>query len=273
MKRTAIRCVVVLLPLTLAWGCVGGWQPEPRSDQSLDMLLTPVMMDAGLDAGMVFLPATLKTNILEFDKLLKQAKAVSLDESYRFLFGVGIRSPEVDPKSGDILSQHPTYGIFRYGALAKAQDAFTRLLVKQGIPEDKARQYVLVGNYKWAWSRDLILFAVSYRHPGVDAITVINKETGKVARLKPADPAWNEAFARDVEGQPVDEILDWAAVRYSSLRGDRVVATLFVIGAEAVKKGKKSPDYWPAEKRWLQGETDAVFQETTERVKRALFRR
>jgi hypothetical protein len=66
--------------------------------------------------------------------------------------------------------------------------------------------------------------------------------------------------------------VDWAAVRYSSLRRDRIVATLFVIGAEAIRKGKKSPDYWAAEKRWLGGDTDAVFQETTERVKRALFR-
>lgn len=272
MKRIEMRAVMVVALLPVVAACAVTRESHSRTSQNLDVLLTPVMIDAGLDSGMSFMPATLKTNILDLDKMLKQAKAVSLDDAYKVTFGVGLQHPDVNPRTGDVMRQAGEYGLYKYGALDRAQAAFSRLLVQQGIPEAKAQHYVLVGNYKWAWDRDQIIFAVSYRHSGMEPIRVIDKRTGKVTKLSPGDTAWNEAFQRDVEGQPVDEIVDWAAVSYSSLRADRVVATLFVIGVEAVKKQKRSTDFWPAEGRWLAGETDAIMQESSDRVKRALVR-
>jgi hypothetical protein len=74
----------------------------------------------------------------------------------------------------------------------------------------------------------------------------------------------------DVEERPLDEVLDWAAMEYALLRQDKVVATLMVLAAEAVKADKRAPDYWMAERRWLAGDTTAVMQESVEKVRRAL---
>ena len=54
------------------------------------------------------------------------------------------------------------------------------------------------------------------------------------------------------------------------LRQDKVVATLMVLAAEAVKADKRAHDYWQAERRWLAGETAAVIRESADKVKRAL---
>ena len=45
---------------------------------------------------------------------------------------------------------------------------------------------------------------------------------------------------------------------------------ILVIAAESVKSGKRSPDYWQAERRWIAGATTQVMAESADRVKRAL---
>ena len=59
-------------------------------------------------------------------------------------------------------------------------------------------------------------------------------------------------------------------MEYAVLRQDKVVATLMVLAAEAVKGDKRAPDYWTAERRWLAGDTAAIMQESVDKVKRAL---
>ena len=59
-------------------------------------------------------------------------------------------------------------------------------------------------------------------------------------------------------------------MEYKVLRHDKVVATLMVLAAEAVKTDKRAHDYWEAERRWRTGETTVIMQESAERVKRAL---
>jgi hypothetical protein len=96
------------------------------------------------------------------------------------------------------------------------------------------------------------------------------KQTGIVTTFRPDQRAWYEAYERDVDGRPIDEVIDWAAIEYAALRQDKVVATLMAIAAEAVKADRRAMDYWPAERRWLSGDTVSVMQQSTDKVKRAL---
>src|SRR5262249_47676336 len=87
---------------------------------------------------------------------------------------------------------------------------------------------------------------------------------------RPDQRGWYEPYQRDVNGQAVDEVIDWAALEYKVLRQDKVVATLMVLAAEAVKSGKRAPDYWQAERRWVAGETSEIMREPLRRVPSAL---
>jgi hypothetical protein len=236
----------------------------------VNLMLSPVMIVAGLAQGLAFLPYTIGTGLAELNQALLQANAVSLDDSYKATFGVSIKDERVQQKSGDVFGQEGLYGRYRPEAMREANNAFQRLLVSQGMPEDTARHYVLVGNYAHAWSRGHILLAVVYRHPGARPLRVKSRRTGIVTTFRPDDRGWHEPHERDVDGQAIDEVIDWAAMEYKLLRQDKVVATLMVLATEAVKSGKRAPDYWQAEERWVAGETAAVMRESAEKVKHAL---
>lgn len=81
------------------------------------------------------------------------------------------------------------------------------------------------------------------------------------------------AYERGVDGQVIDEVIDWAGFDYAILRHDKVVAMLMVIAAESVKAGKRSPDYWQVERRWVAGETNQIIAESSSRVERAIMAR
>ena len=273
MTSTRRALVAVMLPTLLLGACSSqsrdGWERAGKG--VLNLLLSPLMIAAGIAEGIAFLPYTMNADVKELDRALVQANAVSLNESYKATFGVPLTHPDIDPKSGDILRREGTYGVFRPEGLFDGQRAFQKLLTSQGMPEDKAQHHVLVGNYAHAWSRGHILLAVVYRHPGTQPIQVRSKTTNIVTVLRPwYHQGWHEAYLRDVNDQVVDEVIDWAAMEYALLRQDKVVAALMVLAVESVKSGKRSPDYWQAERRWIAGETVQVMQQSTEKVKRAL---
>ena len=112
----------------------------------LNLVLSPVMIAAGIAQGIAFLPYTVGMGLSELNKALLQANAVSLDDSYKATFGVSITDRQVHQKSGDVYGQEGLYGRYKPEALFEANRAFQRLLVSQGMSEDMARTYVLVGN-------------------------------------------------------------------------------------------------------------------------------
>jgi hypothetical protein len=61
--------------------------------------------------------------------------------------------------------------------------------------------------------------------------------------------------------------VDWVAIDYALLRHDKLVTTLFVLTAEAVKSGKRADDYWQVERRWLAGDSARVMEDSRARVK------
>ncbi|PYM39224.1 MAG: hypothetical protein DME12_19365 [Candidatus Rokuibacteriota bacterium] len=270
MKR--LTCSLLTATLLVS-GCAsydGRTGMETFGRGMLNLVLSPLMIASGLAQGLAFLPYTLGTGLGELNKALLQANAVSLDDSYKATFGVPITDQHVDQKSGDVYGQEGLYGRFKPEAIVEANRAFQRLLVSQGMKEDQAQNYTLTGNYRYAWSRGHILLAVVYRHPGAQPFRSAAKQTGIVTTFRPDQRGWYEPYERDVNGQAIDEVIDWAAMEYALLRQDKLVATLMVLGAEAVKSGKRAPSYWGAERRWQAGETAAILKESGDKVKRAL---
>ncbi|HLC42853.1 MAG TPA: hypothetical protein VJO34_14670 [Methylomirabilota bacterium] len=270
MRRYLAVVVVVAL---VATGCVA-----PYSQQGWDafgkglvgLVLSPFVIVAGLVQGLAFLPYTIGTGLAELNRALVQAQAVSLDDSYKATFGVSIEDPRVNAQTGEVAGGGFGFGRHRPEAMLEATQAFQRLLVSQGMPEATAQHYALAGIYTHTRTRGHILLSVVYRRPGMQPFRVVSKHTGIATTFRPEHMGWREPYERDVNGELIDEVIDWAGIEYSALRQDKVVATLMVIAAETVKSGKRSPDYWQVERRWIAGETAQIMQESLAKVKSAL---
>lgn len=261
---------VVAITGVLTTGCAspnGQLGMETFGRGVLNLLLSPLMIVAGLAQGLAFLPYTIGTGLTELNRGLLQAQAVPLDDSYKATFGVSIADSRVNQQSGEIAGEQGLYGRYRPAAIFEATNAFQRLLISQGMPEDKARHYVLAGVYTHTWSRGHMLLAVVYRHPGMEPFRVASKHTGIVTTFRPDQRGWREPYERDTNGQIIDEVIDWTGMEYALLKQEKVVATLMVLAAESVKSGKRSPDYWQAERQWIGGDTARVIQDSMGRVK------
>lgn len=271
MRRWSGALLVVILILA---GCV----MTPEGELAVETLarglgylvLSPLMIVAGVAQGLAFLPYTLNTGVAELNEGFVEAQAVSLDDSYQATFGVSITDPRVNLQTGEVSGESLRFGRYRPGAMMDAIKMFQQLLVSQGMPEATAQHYVLTGNYDHVLTRGHILLAVVHRHPGMQPFRVVSKHTGIVTTFRPQHRGWREPYLRDVNGQVVDEVIDWAAMDYALLRRDKVVATLMVLAAEAIKSNKRSPDYWEIEKRWTAGETTEIMRESFDKVKAAL---
>lgn len=231
-----------------------------------NLILSPFMIVSGIAQGLAFLPYTIGTGLNDLNKGFLQANAVPLDDSYKATFGVSIDDKRVDPQSGQIQGQPGQYGRYRSQAIFEANSALQRLLVSQGMPEQTARHYVLTGNYQYALTRSQILLAVVYRHTGDEPFRVLAKQTGITTTFRPGQRGWHEPYPRDVDGRPIDEVVDWAAIDYKILRQEKVVATLMVLATEAIKSGKRSPEYWDVERPWMAGDTAKVMALSQGRV-------
>jgi len=252
-----------------------GYQAAERGMQTFgtglgNLILAPVMIVAGLLQGLAVLPYTVGLALNDVNRALLKAYAVSLDDSYRAAYGVSISDPRVDRETGQVKDGGFGSGRYRPGALADASNAFQRLLVSQGMPEAVARHYVVVADYTHTRSRGVILLAVVYRHSGTEPFQVSSKHTGIVTMFRPENLGWRSAYERDINGQLIDEIINWTAIDYSSLQQDKLVATLMSIGTESVKSGRRAHEYWGAEQRWIAGQTKQGMAESADKVKQAL---
>ena len=272
LKRAGVALLTTLFLLT---GCAY----HPGVERGMDtfgrgmanLILSPFMIIGGLAQGLAFLPYTIGMGLDDFNRALRDAQAVTMDDAYRATFGVSsIADPRVDPKTGEVAGENFGFGRYRPEAMLEATRVFQRLLVSQGMPEAKARHYVLVGDYSQTRTRGHILIVVVYRHTAMEPFRVASKQTGIMTTFRADQMGWRSPYERDVNGQVIDEVIDWVGIEYAALKQDRLVATLMVIAAESVKSGKRSPDYWQAERRWIAGATTQVMAESADRVKRAL---
>jgi len=272
--KANMKLVFAVLLTTVAM--LGGCATPTRSDGQVaantfgqglkNLILSPFMIVTGIAQGLAFLPYTIGTGLGELNKGLLQANAVPLDDSYKATFGVSIADQRVDQQSGKIQGQPGQYGRYRSQAIFEANTALQRLLVSQGMPEGKAKNYVLVGNYQYAFTRGQILLAVVYRHPGEQPFRVAAKQTQIPTTFRPGQRGWHEPYQFDADSHPLDEVIDWAAIDYKLLREEKIVATLMVLAAEAIKSGKRSPEYWEVEGPWMAGDTNKVMTVSQGRV-------
>jgi len=276
IKRVACAALASVFVLSsCAAPSYPGYQAAERGMQTFgtglgNLILAPFMIVAGLLQGLAFLPYVAGIALDDLNRALLEAHAVSLEDSYRAAYGVSLSDPRVDRKTGQVADGGFGFGRFRPGALADASDAFQRLLISQGMPDAVARHYVIVADYTYTRSRGVILLAVVYRHTGNEPFQVTSKNTGIVTMFRPANLGWRSAYERDVHGQLIDEVIDWTAIDYAALQQDKLVATLMAIGAESIKSGKRSHEYWAAEKRWIAGETTQVMAESSGKVQKAI---
>lgn len=228
------------------------------------------MIAAGIAQGLAFLPYALGIGLAELERALQHARAVPLDEAYWAAFGVSLADPRVHRRTGEV-RDHERRGAPHTGeALQEVNRAFHRLLVGQGMSEETARKYVLVADAAHSAPGGPVLLAVVLRHTRTEAFRARSKQTNSTATLRSDQRAWYEAYDRDVDGQPVDEVMDWAALEHDVLVADKALAMLLVLAAEAVKFDRRAPDYWQAERRWRAGETAALVHQSADKVKRAL---
>ncbi len=270
-KRRALRAALIATLLISGCATVEGRRGmETFGRGVVNLVLSPFMIVAGLAQGLVFLPYTIGTGLDQLNRGLLEANAVSLDDSYRATYGVSIQDPRVDQRTGEVAGENFGFGRHRPEAMLEATRAFQRLLVSQGMSQAKAQHYVLLGDYSQVRTRGQMLLAVAHRETGNQPFRVQAKSTGIVTTFRSEHQGWSRPYERDIEGRPIDEIIDWTAIEYAALRQDKVVATLMVIAAESAKSGKRSPDYWAAERRWDEGDTASVLAESQAKVKRAL---
>src|SRR3954468_9396253 len=272
--KTNLKHISILLfsVAALVVGCATPNGPDGRPGPNAfaqgvkNLFLSPFMIVSGIAQGLAFLPYTLGIGIGELNKGLLQANAVPLDDSYKATFGVSIDDKRVDQQSGKIQGQPGQYGRYRSQAIFEANSALQRLLVSQGMPEAKTKNYVLAGNYQYALTRGQILLVVVYRHPGEQPFRVAAKQTQIPTTFRPGQRSWHEPYQSDADGPPVDEVIDWVALDYKLLRQEKVVATLMVLAAVAIKSAKRSAEYWEVERPWMAVDTTKVMAISQGRV-------
>ena len=112
----------------------------------LGLVLSPLMIVGGIAQGLAFLPYTIATGLQELNRALVDAQAVTLDDAYRAGYDDSpLDDPRVDQRTGEVRGETIGYGRLHPEAMAEATRALQRLLVAQGMPQERAGQYVLGG--------------------------------------------------------------------------------------------------------------------------------
>lgn len=232
------------------------------------LVLSPLMIAGGISQGLAFLPYTLTTDLDRLNQGLKESQATTLNEAYRSAYGVSIEDGRVNRQTGEIRGEDRPFR-----TMMEATQALQKLLADKGMTPEKASHYVVCSIDSHTRSRGHILVSVVYRHPGMQPIRVTHKHTGIVTTLRPEQSAWREPYEKSVDGETIDEIVDWAGFEYGLLGSHKVVGMLMVTAVESIQAGKRSDDYWGAERRWISGETGQIIEETKKKGMEAIQRK
>jgi hypothetical protein len=211
------------------------------------LLLSPLQVAVGLLEGIASVPYYLSTNLNEINKGLVQAQAkITLDDTYESAYGR--RLTEV-PESGD------TGMVFL--RMKHATEYFQKVLRQYGVADSQRYMLTAIDDNSGKYS----LLAVVYRP--LDSIQVIDKyNDGRTLRnFTSADRLFYEPFKQDANGKVLDTVIDWAGLPKEVITTQKAQAVLITLSANAVLSGKKSPEYWDMERRWLGGGAHQVVEE------------
>lgn len=248
MKRMLISMSIAVLLTACAPPRTGGPSPEHGFNTFGEgvghLVLSPVMIVAGLLEGIASLPYFIAADVHEMNRAMVEGGArVDLDRTYEYAYSE--RMEDV-PASGE------TGKVFRH--LSEATQHFQRVLRGYGVTD--YRRYVLTG-VRTADRDGYTLYAVIYRP--TESITVRDGQT--VQQLRPGDRDYYKPYARDANGRPLDVIIDWAGVPRTNIRTQKGQAILMTLAANSVLINRRSDEYWRVERRWVAGEYEAIVAE------------
>jgi hypothetical protein len=257
MKRNTLA---LILCLALMVSCTASNESGKKTDTGFGkammgvvrLVLSPLQIAAGLLEGIASVPYYLSTTVQDINKGMIAANAkITLDDTYESAYGKRVNTV---PETGD------TGEVFQ--RMKHASEYFQKVLRRYGVPN--ADQYILT-SIDTANSKGYTLFAVVYRP--ARAVKVVDKYDGQTIRnFDSGDRLFYEPFAKDVNGKPLDTIIDWAAIPREYFNTQKAQALLLTMAANSVANEKRSPDYWAIEKRWIAGE----YQEITEQKMNAV---
>jgi len=242
------RIVVIMTAIVIFFACAApneqGPSPGHGASSAIQgiahLILSPLQIAAGLLEGIASVPYFLSTNIHEVNRGMVEAQAqIGLDDTYEAAYGTKLTDV---PDSGD------TGEVFR--RMKHASERFQKVLNAYGV-NDSGR-YILT-SIDTANKEGFTLFAVVYRPE--DSIRVFDKYNPAIVRnFSKQDRLFYEPFEKDVSGRMLDEIVDWAAMPREDIKTQKAQAILITLAANSVVEGKKSPDYWEIERRWIDGQ-------------------
>ena len=220
------------------------------------LILSPFQIAAGLAEGVAALPYYAATSLTAINDGLAKAQAkVTLDDTYSSAYGK--RISQVGPE-GD------TGEVFR--RMKHASEYFQKILKRYGVPDP---EHYILASIDTANKDGATLFAVVYR--SANSISIIDKYDGTTTRKYTSeDRLYYEPFETDMNGRPLDVIIDWAGVPVEYSKTQKQQAVLLTLAANAVVEGRKRSDYWAAEKRWIAGNFREIVQQQDDKVRKAM---
>ncbi|ALG68387.1 hypothetical protein [Beggiatoa leptomitoformis] len=213
------------------------------------LILSPFQIATGLLEGIASVPYYLATGTRQINEGLVQAQAkITLDDTYESAYGKQLTDV---PDNGD------TGMVFR--RMKHATTFFQKILRQYGV--EHSENYYLT-SIDTANDAGYTLLAVIYRP--YQKIQVIDKyKTDSIRSFTAEDRLFYEPFQVDANKNPLDTVIDWAALPNDSLQTQKAQAVLLTLAANAVVINKRSAEYWQIEKRWLNGEYQVI---TTQRA-------
>lgn len=204
------------------------------------LILAPFQIALGLLEGITSLPFYLNNSIHSINEGLAQAQAkITLGDTYQSAYNKRINDV---PSNGD------TGVIFR--RMREATQFFQTVLKQYGVPDFD--RYILA-SIDTASDAGYTLYSVIYRP--TNTIQVIDKYDGKSVRtFSIEDRLFYDPYKQDAQNKSLDVIIDWAGLSKDSTQTQKGQAVLVTIAANSVLNGKRRPDYWDVEKRWIAGE-------------------
>lgn len=216
------------------------------------LLLSPFQIAAGLLEGIASLSYYLTSNLYDINTGLEQAHAnITLGETYQAAYGKSLNQVAESGNTGMVFSK-----------MSQATAYFQKILQNSKLPS--SQNYILTSLE--SRGGEYILLAVVYRPS--HSISVIDKYDHRTIRhLTVNDRPFYEPFQFDSNNQPLDQIIDWAALPKDTIEIQKAQAILLTLAANSVSNGKQSPEYWQSEKRWLSGQEHDIVKERESYVK------
>ncbi len=224
-----------------------------------NLILAPFMIVAGLLEGIASLPYFLTMGLHDLNREMVAANArITLDDTYESAYNT--RLAQV-PESGS------TGTVFR--RMKHASVYFQKILREYGVHDSERYFLTSIKTASGMGYQGYTLYAVIYRPR--KSIEIIDKyDRAALRRFGSQDRLFYEPYRQDAANQPLDVIVDWAAVQRKSISTQKGQAILMTLAANSVLNNKRSPEYWDIERRWIAGEFRQIVAQRTAELKKRM---